>query len=1084
MTTPGSGVAALVVTRGLTPTLPDTLQALAHQTFPPDAVVVIDAGGPPLHDLELPAGAVLVDISGARTLGDAIRRAASEPGAAPVLSAARRWWILHDDSAPEATCLAELWEVADRGRTVAVVGPKQVSWDARVLLEVGIAATRSARRLEAIVPGEIDQGQYDGISDVLAVGTAGMLVERQVWEDLGGCDPALGPFGDGLEFSRRVRRAGHRIVLAPRARVRHARATLSPHTLTTPDEDVRVEATEDTADAVESERGEAAEAEWAAEDHTDGVAPREADTPEPVLVDLTPPEPRSARAVRPSDASFRARRFAQLYNWNVAVPWWQWPILVAWLLVWSPARALGRVLTGRAHLATDELAAWGRLVLSTPALVRSRHRAWRSATLPRSVLAPLEANPRSILAQRRLARRIHTTQRSTLGDPLVLGSLRRHTTASRTALLGVLALLLVACLVPGVKLLGDVTGAAWASAPATWTDLWQAAWSAWIPGGDGSIGPGDPVSVVLALFSAPFAPLGVAPTTVWTWILVFAPLLAGLTAWPLAAHLTTSVPVRVAASLAWAALPALTVSALQGRLAAVLVHVALPVVVLGWLRLLGPAHPLVVAGASAPVALRTPSRRGAGWAALGLAVVVAAAPWMLAGAALVVVLDLPRTRRRVGVFALALLPAALLVAPFVWRAAATHTWVGLLTPGGPALGTRPAVSWMLLLGMPAGTGALWVACFGGVAAVLVIAAIVALWRDPARAGLPALVGFLGLACALALTRLEVAAGAPVATAWPAPALSASGLGFLVAALTATGSRRAWDSETLQHLRTPAFVVGLLAVVGVATLGAGRLVAEEDRPFERATTTTTPAVAAVSAQAQVSERAGRVLRLRATDGGLEVSVLRGDGTTLTDASALTRLAHLHQLRAGIQDAAAGDLAARTLALVTSPDPVTVAALAAHGIDTVLVPDTSAPGTADMVEALDRAPGVERVGTTAAGALWRIRPEAGLPARARLVDGDTWSVVPSGSLGIDTTLAQGASGTLVLAERADPGWRATLDGVALAAAAPQDGWAQAFTVPGGGHLRVTFAPWWLWPWRVGVGLGLLGAAAATIPSRRHP
>ena len=36
---------------------------------------------------------------------------------------------------------------------------------------------------------EVDQGQHDGRSDVLAVGTAGMLVRREVWDRLGGPDP-------------------------------------------------------------------------------------------------------------------------------------------------------------------------------------------------------------------------------------------------------------------------------------------------------------------------------------------------------------------------------------------------------------------------------------------------------------------------------------------------------------------------------------------------------------------------------------------------------------------------------------------------------------------------------------------------------------------------------------------------------------------------------------------------------------------------------------------------------------------------------------------------------------------------------
>ena len=36
---------------------------------------------------------------------------------------------------------------------------------------------------------EIDQGQHDDREDVLAVGTAGMLVRPAVWDELGGTDP-------------------------------------------------------------------------------------------------------------------------------------------------------------------------------------------------------------------------------------------------------------------------------------------------------------------------------------------------------------------------------------------------------------------------------------------------------------------------------------------------------------------------------------------------------------------------------------------------------------------------------------------------------------------------------------------------------------------------------------------------------------------------------------------------------------------------------------------------------------------------------------------------------------------------------
>jgi hypothetical protein len=70
------------------------------------------------------------------------------------------------------------------------------------------------------------------------------------------------------------------------------------------------------------------------------------------------------------------------------------------------------------------------------------------------------------------------------------------------------------------------------------------------------------------------------------------------------------------------------------------------------------------------------------------------------------------------------------------------------------------------------------------------------------------------------------------------------------------------------------------------------------------------------------------------------------------------------------------------------------------------------------------------------------------------GGTIAAVPSGPLGVNTTVPAGPSGTLILAEAAG-GWSATLNGRPLAKLTqPVDGWAQGFVLPaGGGHLVIT-------------------------------
>ena len=68
-----------------------------------------------------------------------------------------------------------------------------------------------------------------------------------------------------------------------------------------------------------------------------------------------------------------------------------------------------------------------------------------------------------------------------------------------------------------------------------------------------------------------------------------------------------------------------------------------------------------------------------------------------------------------------------------------------------------------------------------------------------------------------------------------------------------------------------------------------------------------------------------------------------------------------------------------------------------------------------------------------------------------------LLPAGQVRARTDVPDGAAGRLlVLADSADPGWRATLDGTALDARR-YDGWAQAFTLPaGGGHLVLEHDP----------------------------
>ena len=143
-------------------------------------------------------------------------------GAAPA-----EWiWLLHDDCEPDPDALAELLRGAAETPGAAVLGPKALDWaDRRVILEAGLAIDTAGRRVTGTEPREIDQGQHDGDRDVLAVGSAGMLVRRDVWDEVGGFDPELRLFRDDIDFCWRVHAAGYRVRVITDAVVYHVEAS-------------------------------------------------------------------------------------------------------------------------------------------------------------------------------------------------------------------------------------------------------------------------------------------------------------------------------------------------------------------------------------------------------------------------------------------------------------------------------------------------------------------------------------------------------------------------------------------------------------------------------------------------------------------------------------------------------------------------------------------------------------------------------------------------------------------------------------------------------------------------------------------
>jgi GT2 family glycosyltransferase len=138
-----------------------------------------------------------------------------------------------------------------RGRLIALLNPDAVvrpSWLDELIApladpQVGITGSKvldATGRIQSIgalldTPllltayrgaGETDASQYDTSADVWSVHGAAMAFPRQLWATLGGFDEGYFPaYLEESDFCEQARRAGYRVVTAPRAVVVHAEST-------------------------------------------------------------------------------------------------------------------------------------------------------------------------------------------------------------------------------------------------------------------------------------------------------------------------------------------------------------------------------------------------------------------------------------------------------------------------------------------------------------------------------------------------------------------------------------------------------------------------------------------------------------------------------------------------------------------------------------------------------------------------------------------------------------------------------------------------------------------------------------------
>lgn len=207
-----ANVCAIVISHDQPQFLDRVLSQLKKQTVAPSKVLIVDTSEKESINSQ---GFEVLKLEAKTNF------AASVDAAVHHLSAEGFLWILHDDSAPDERALEFLLREVELSPSLGIVGPKQVDWDnPKIIRQLGLTLTRGGK-LFSRVRGEFDQGQHDNFEDVMAVGTAGALVNLGVYQSLEGFDKKAPVYAADVDFSIRARLAGFRVAVAPNAKVSH-----------------------------------------------------------------------------------------------------------------------------------------------------------------------------------------------------------------------------------------------------------------------------------------------------------------------------------------------------------------------------------------------------------------------------------------------------------------------------------------------------------------------------------------------------------------------------------------------------------------------------------------------------------------------------------------------------------------------------------------------------------------------------------------------------------------------------------------------------------------------------------------------
>lgn len=932
-------------------------------------------------------------------------------------------WFLTPDSDPAADCLDELLDTIGSTASVAAVGPKIMH--ASRIVSAGVTTTAAGARVNPVGRGEIDQGQRDGQTETLGLDMPGMLIATAELERIGAPSRVLGPAYRGIEYSRRLRDLGKRVVLAPRA---------------------ELSVSESTAAQL-------------------GSSP------------LPPVSKFQIRTEQRYRLSLARPGFLGLFCLLALT---QMKNTLAGLLG-NNVRSAGWYLSAFFGLAAD--------ASTTAPLRRANSRrnrlAKRSST---SHVAALYADPDELAVQRRsmnvdesaagAAAEVPTggpndeAELNPVGDTEeAIDSFSRLEVTGGASLVRhpLTYLVILAAALSGFVSFrlfgpGHLTGGGLGSTDVGLGELFARLLGQHLDISTGAAVPADPYQLVLGILALPF--FGHVDIMARCLILL-APLLAVVAAYLAAGAIARRRWVRGFAALLWIAAPTFIAALSVGRLGVVFVWIGAPLLVIALRR-----------------SLRTGSIAASAAAGLLLFLLIAGVPLLLVVAVLGTAALLITARGLRHLWLLA--PTLFLSWPWLW-ALLFHPGA-LFTMPGQTLAPAQAPSYLLAVGFPEPLDLTWLAKLLAALGVDGIApGFLGLWAPLIVLPMLILAFFTLIEARLDLTRLMWAVGlylgglilavvqvhVPAQTgpfqligSYPAAGLTLVSLGSIML-LTLGAERTAASTSTAGRLpmRGLAGLVAL-AAIGLIVLGAGRSTTSADivEPQEHGI------VPALAADRAAGDTQARTLRLDNVDGEVLATLISSaDGTVIGTSTidSAEAVGGWPWERRPLPIGPDQTLVAQAASALSADDAGDVRELLGRlGVDFVLVD----PSAGDLQNSVSAAEGLVQVGPTESGGLWQVDTDYSGRFLVREPDG-TLSTAPKH--GSTVEVAPGEDGrTLIVADASDA-ITARIGGAELPSPSePSEEWTSEFTLPSsGGEVELTsgsplYAPGVILGWVLGL------------------